>query len=332
MGERASSRSNGRASRRAFLSATGMLLRRQGYAATGLSEIVDRSGAPRGSLYFHFPGGKEELAIAAMERTGEALRRGIAATMAARGGTGEGIAMLIDALAAGLQDSDYADGCPIATVALETAAGSEPLRATAAGVFAAWLGELEQALLREGAERGAAGRRAMLVLAAIEGALLLSRARRDAAPLRAVRDELAPILSGSWERGAVAGNARGSRSERKEPDVPPRGVKKGSRRDKQYERIKESEKKQGRSTDRAEEIAARTVNKERARSGESKASSRSSTSGSSASSRGGKRSGKDGPRGRTREQLYNEAKKLGVEGRSRMSKSQLQRAVDAKKS
>ncbi len=113
--------------------------------------------------------------------------------------------------------------------------------------------------------------------------------------------------------------------------MPPRGVKKASRRGKQYEHIKDSEKKQGRSTKRAEEIAARTVNKERARSGESKSSSRSSTSGSSASSRGGKRSGKPGPRGRTREQLYNEAKQLGVEGRSHMNKSQLQRAVDAKK-
>lgn len=114
--------------------------------------------------------------------------------------------------------------------------------------------------------------------------------------------------------------------------MPPRGVKKGSRREKQYEHIKDSEKAQGRSTKRAEEIAARTVNKERARSGESKSASRSSTRGSSASSRGGKRSGSPGPRGRTREQLYNEARRLGVDGRSGMNKSQLQRAVDAKKS
>ncbi len=113
--------------------------------------------------------------------------------------------------------------------------------------------------------------------------------------------------------------------------MPPRGVKKSSKRGRQYEHIRESEEKQGASTTRAEEIAARTVNKERARSGESKSSSRSSLRGRSASSRGGKRSGTSGPRGRTREQLYNEAKKLGVEGRSRMSKAQLQRAVDAKK-
>jgi hypothetical protein len=103
-------------------------------------------------------------------------------------------------------------------------------------------------------------------------------------------------------------------------------VKKGTKRARQYEHIKKSEKKAGRSEKRAEQIAARAVNKEKARSGESKTSSRSSTSGSSASSRGGKRSG-SGPGSRTREQLYNDAKKFGIEGRSKMSKSQLQRAV-----
>jgi hypothetical protein len=108
--------------------------------------------------------------------------------------------------------------------------------------------------------------------------------------------------------------------------MPPRGVRKGSKRDRQYKHIKESEKKAGRSNKRAQEIAARAVNKEKARSGESRTASRSSTNDRSASSRGGKRSGK-GPGGRTREQLYNDAKKLGIEGRSKMSKKQLQRAV-----
>jgi TetR/AcrR family transcriptional repressor of lmrAB and yxaGH operons len=197
MGEPASSRSNGRASRKAFLSATGNLLRRQGYAATGLSEIVEQSGAPRGSLYFHFPGGKEELAVAAMERSGEGLRRAIAATMAMPGGAGAGVSTLIDALAQGLEASGYTDGCPIATVALETAAGSEPLRASAAAIFDSWLAELAAALRRDGLDAAAAERRALLTLSAIEGALLLSRARRDTTPLRAVSEELAPILSGS---------------------------------------------------------------------------------------------------------------------------------------
>jgi hypothetical protein len=113
--------------------------------------------------------------------------------------------------------------------------------------------------------------------------------------------------------------------------MPPRGVQKGTKRARQYEYVKKSQKEQGRSEGRAEEIAARTVNKERARSGESGSRSRTSTRDISSGRRGGQRSGSSGPKGRTRDQLYNEAKKLGVEGRSRMNKSQLQRAVDSKK-
>ena len=113
--------------------------------------------------------------------------------------------------------------------------------------------------------------------------------------------------------------------------MPPRGVKKGTKRARQYEHIKESQKEQGRSEDRAEEIAARTVNKERARSGEARESSRLSREDISSGRRGGMRSGTRREKGRTRDQLYNEAKKLGVEGRSSMNKSQLQRAVDNKK-
>ena len=114
--------------------------------------------------------------------------------------------------------------------------------------------------------------------------------------------------------------------------MPPRGVKPGTKRARQYEHIKESEKDQGRSTDRAEEIAARTVNKERARSGESRRRSRTSTRDMSSSRRGGQRSGTNRPKGRTRDQLYEEARSLGIDGRSKMSKAQLQRAVDGKKS
>jgi hypothetical protein len=113
--------------------------------------------------------------------------------------------------------------------------------------------------------------------------------------------------------------------------MPPRGVKKGSKRARQYEHVKQSEREQGASESRAEEIAARTVNKERARSGESRTRSRSSTKDISSGRRGGLRSGKPGPRGRTREQLYQEARNLGIDGRSRMDKAQLQRAVENKK-
>jgi hypothetical protein len=113
--------------------------------------------------------------------------------------------------------------------------------------------------------------------------------------------------------------------------MPPRGVPKGTKRARQYEHIKESQRERGASEGRAEEIAARTVNKERARSGESRTRSRTSMQDMSSSRRGGQRSGTNREKGRTREQLYNEARKLGIEGRSNMNKAELQRAVDRRK-
>jgi len=113
--------------------------------------------------------------------------------------------------------------------------------------------------------------------------------------------------------------------------MPPRGVKKGTKRARQYEHIKESELEQGRSEDLAEEIAARTVNKERARAGESRERSRTSVKDISSGRRGGLRSGTNRAKGRTYEQLYNEAKDLGIEGRSKMNKAALERAVNRRK-
>jgi hypothetical protein len=104
-----------------------------------------------------------------------------------------------------------------------------------------------------------------------------------------------------------------------------------AKRERQYEHIEESEREQGESPKRAKEIAARTVNKERARTGEATTSSRTSRKDTSSSRRGGQRSGTNRTKGRTKEQLYDEAKRMGIEGRSRMDKAQLQRAVDRRK-
>ncbi len=104
-----------------------------------------------------------------------------------------------------------------------------------------------------------------------------------------------------------------------------------AKRERQYEHIKEGLREQGTSEDKAKEIAARTVNKERARSGEARESSRLSRTDISSSRRGGLRSGTRRAKGRTRDQLYEEAKDLGIQNRSKMNKAQLQRAVDAKK-
>ena len=113
--------------------------------------------------------------------------------------------------------------------------------------------------------------------------------------------------------------------------MPPRGVKKGTKRARQYEHIKDSVREQGASEDEAEETAARTVNKERARSGEARESSALSRSDISSPRRGGIRSHRKGPRGRTRDQLYEEAKKRNIRGRSRMTKAELQRALGGRR-
>jgi TetR/AcrR family transcriptional repressor of lmrAB and yxaGH operons len=182
-------------SRDAFIAATGRLLRRQGYGATGVNEIVAESGAPKGSLYFHFPGGKEELALAAMLREGGKLRAAIASVMGSSDDPGVALGRLVDALAVGLESSGYQDGCPIATVTLEAAARSEAVQKAAAAVFDSWIEAVEQRLLAAGLDASTARRRAVLALAAIEGALLLARARRDLEPLAAVREELVALLA-----------------------------------------------------------------------------------------------------------------------------------------
>ncbi len=109
--------------------------------------------------------------------------------------------------------------------------------------------------------------------------------------------------------------------------MPPRGTKKGTKRARQYEHIKDSLEERGSSEDEAEEIAARTVNKERARSGEARTSSKLSREDISSSRRGGVRSHRKSPRGRTRDQLYEEARRRNIRGRSRMSKAELLRAL-----
>jgi bifunctional non-homologous end joining protein LigD len=188
-------------------------------------------------------------------------------------------------------------------------------------------------------QRGARSRRRELQLS-LEPVQLLERVAREGdlhEPLLNLEQELPDLAGGGAARfykQSSAGSAAGKRAHKQVDggvEMPPKGVKQGSKRARQYEHVRDSERKRGVSENRAEEIAARTVNKERARAGESRTRSRVSTEDISSGRRGGLRSGRPGPRGRTREQLYEEARKLGVEGRSGMNKAQLQRAVDAHK-
>jgi TetR/AcrR family transcriptional repressor of lmrAB and yxaGH operons len=182
-------------SRARFVETTAALLQRQGYHATGLAQIIEESGAPKGSLYFHFPGGKETLAQAALEHSGQQMQAKLGALVAGAAGPAEAIRAVTTHLADELEASRFQDGCPVATVALEAAAQLPALRAVCSASYARWQALLEAYLVHAGVDRERAGSLANLVLAAVEGALLLSRAHADTTPLRAVGEQLALLLA-----------------------------------------------------------------------------------------------------------------------------------------
>lgn len=169
------------------------LLRRQGYAATGWRQIVSVSLTPWGSQAHHFPGGKEQIATEALALAGQRYEALLRATFTDVH-PAEAVLAWSRYAARALEASDWADGCPVATVALETSHTSEPLALACSSAFAAWSTTLTDALAQRGVPRAEAGRLATLVLSAVEGALLLARARRSAAPLRVVGRELAVLL------------------------------------------------------------------------------------------------------------------------------------------
>lgn len=176
--------SKGERTRKKLVDATGDLLRRQGFHATGLSDIVEESGAPRGSLYFYFPGGKDELARAALDAAGAEWRLRIATAVASATDLDGAIAAIIALLADDLEASKFQHGCPVAAVALETT--SESVREAIVAHYADWEHAIVIYLVSHGIAAKAARQFALVALSAIEGALLLARVRKTRAPLVAV--------------------------------------------------------------------------------------------------------------------------------------------------
>ncbi len=173
---------------------TAELLQRQGYSGTGLKQIIEESGAPRGSLYFHFPGGKEQLAVAAIGYACDAQVKVIQRAFKQTSTAVEALVTLIGTARDQLEESNFSEGCPIATVVLETAATSEPLQRTCCQALETWSELFTQRLVAEGHLAKDAGRRALTVLTMIEGALVLSRAYRSREPLDAVASEMKRVL------------------------------------------------------------------------------------------------------------------------------------------
>lgn len=180
--------------RQRMLDTAAVLFQTQGYHATGLTQLTTAGGAPKGSLYFHFPGGKEQLAAEAVrlssDRTGEIFR----AVVAAAPDPATGIDRVVDFLAEILTESDFQRGCPLATVALDVAAESPVIREACSDGYLSWHGTLADYLARQGLPAERADGLATVVLATIEGGLLLARTQRDVAPLRAIATHLRTTL------------------------------------------------------------------------------------------------------------------------------------------
>jgi TetR/AcrR family transcriptional repressor of lmrAB and yxaGH operons len=172
------------------LAAAARLFRRQGYHGTALHDILAAGGSPRGSLYFHFPKGKEEIGEAALTLAGEAVRQAIA--LAAQ--TSESAEIFLTRIARGmasdLEKSNFSEGCPIATTALETAAQSDVLGAATRNAFKTWENEIKGGLERFGMISGEAELVATLVLSQLEGALLLARTYRSLEPMQRAEQAL----------------------------------------------------------------------------------------------------------------------------------------------
>lgn len=183
----------GQASRARMIATAGELLQTQGYHGTGLKQILAESGAPRGSLYFHFPGGKEELVCAALHACGREWRDRLEAVIAGIDDLASAIQTVCAVLARELEESRYARGCPLATVALEQAARSPAVQKVCSDHYRGWEELIAGRILARSGDPEKARSLALVVLSAIEGALLLARTHHSTEPLDAVGAAMAEI-------------------------------------------------------------------------------------------------------------------------------------------
>jgi len=185
-------------SRQRMVRTAAALLRRQGYAATGWRSVVAESGTPWGSQAHHFPGGKEQLAVDAVAWSGEAFERLLRGALA-NGHPADAVEAWTRLGGAELERSGWRDGCPVATVALETAHDNDALAAACTSAFGSWRSAIAEAIQARGVDEAAAQSLATFTLAAVEGALLLARAERSTEPLFAVGRHLSGVLRANVE-------------------------------------------------------------------------------------------------------------------------------------
>lgn len=170
------------------------LMETQGYHATGLNQILSRSGAPKGSLYYYFPEGKEELAEEAIQRSSEVIGRRIREMMATEEDAVRAIPSFIRGLAVQVDASGYKAGGPITAIALESASTNDRLRESCRQAYQDWQDAFAAKLRADGFADGRARRLGALIIAALEGGIILSRTERSPQPLRAIADEVEILL------------------------------------------------------------------------------------------------------------------------------------------
>jgi len=168
------------------------LLQSQGYRNTGLNQLLAESGAPKGSLYHYFPDGKEALAVAALEYSSRLVAERMTMLAASAATPRKALIAVVEAFIFDLEQSGFQKGCPVATVTLEEAAQSPAIQQACARAFGLWQGVLASYLQQQGIDHPE--RRAESLLMTLEGALILSRAQRDSAPLRRLVQSVALML------------------------------------------------------------------------------------------------------------------------------------------
>lgn len=184
----------GQAARSKLTSTAAALFMRQGYHGTGLAQILSESGAPKGSLYFHFPGGKEELALAAVERAGDRFGVAIEQVLSANPVPSDALQTLADMLGRWMEKSNFVEGCPITTVCLELAPQSKSLTSATSAIFASWQNYWTAHLIQAGFPDSSAVGYATTIVAAFEGAFILSRAEQSRRAFDAVSHSLSAML------------------------------------------------------------------------------------------------------------------------------------------
>ncbi len=182
------------ATQRDILSATGTLLETQGLHATGLNQIIQASGAPKGSLYYYYPGGKDELAEAAISAAGAQVAARIQAQLSLHAEAAEAVRLFVLAIAAQVEISEFQRGGPLLTVALETATTNERLNRACRNEYTRIHSAFAAKLLAGGWSSAHAALLATMITAAIEGGVILSRTHHSAEPLQVVAEQLATLI------------------------------------------------------------------------------------------------------------------------------------------